>query len=263
MLRRTSLPLALVAIAAAPAAFAGTAGDSPWSASFTIGTQLLPHGKFQSRHTSTVANLGSINPALAGRSGAVVIDSLRIDDVYSVGPGANLELGYELTSRLSTFARLSYSQLDGKTTRIGDILVTGLTSLSSVRAQFDDMKSWSLNFGGQYFLTESTLVRPYIAGYLGVDRSDEVSAHIRVDGTPVQFGRERLLPRETRFDAGVELGLSYDFSDKGALRFSVGGDYRSQRHEDSDAYQSLGISRVRVTDQSWSIPIELGLTYKF
>jgi Outer membrane protein beta-barrel domain len=261
MFRRISIPLGLIAIAGAPAAFAGT--DSPWSASFTIGTELIPNGHFQSDHSGTVANLGTIDPKLAGKSGAVTISSPEFNDAFDAGPGATLELGYDLTSQISMFGRLSYTQLEGQTTRIGAVVVSGQPRPSELRAEFDDVNSWTLNFGGRYFLTDSTPWRPYVAGYVGADRAGEARMHLRLDGAPVGAQPERLLPRETRFNAGVEFGLNYDFSERSALRFSIGGDYRAARDETTGAYQQLGVSRVRVSDPHWTVPVELGLTYKF
>jgi len=52
-------------------------------------------------------------------------------------------------------------------------------------------------------------------------------------------------------------------SDQAALRFSVGADYTPARHEDSAAFESLGLGPVRIADQRWSVPIDLGLTYRF
>jgi hypothetical protein len=261
MFRRISVPLGLVAIATAPVAFAGS--DSPWSASFTIGSELIPHGQFQARHAGAVANLGTIDPKLAGKSGAVTIDSPRFDDIFNDAPSVTLELGYDLTPQFSTYGRLSYARLQGQTTRIGQIFVSGQPQPSELTGKFDDMNSWALDVGVRYFLSDSSPVRPYFAGYVGADRAGAARVHLRLDGTPVGADPAQLLPRETRFNAGVEFGLSYDFSERGAVRFSVGGDYRASRHEESDAYQPLGVSRVRVSDAHWTVPVELGLTFNF
>jgi hypothetical protein len=262
MLRRISVPLGLIAIAATPAAFAGN--ESPWSASFTIGSEMVPDtGRWQSHHAATIANLGTIDPRLAGQSGAVTLNSQTFKDVYRAGPSATFELGYDLTSQFSTFARLSYMQLRGRTTRIGDVIVSGQPLPSEISGRFDDVHSWGLNLGGRYFLTDSTAWRPYFAGYVGAERAEQAQVRIRVDGTPVTPRAERLLPRETRLNAGVEVGINYDFSEQAALRFSVGADYRAARHEDSNVYQPFGLSRVRISDADWTIPVELGLTYKF
>lgn len=262
MFRRISIPLGLLAIASAPAAFAGT--DNPWSATFTLGSELIPSsGRFQARHSATVADLGTIDPKLAGESGTVMIHSRTFKDVYRDGPSATLELGYDLSSQFGTFVRLSYAQLDGRTTDIGDIVVAGQPLPVAVRAEFDDVRSWGFNLGARYFLTDASSWRPYFAGYVGADRGGRAKVHIRVDGTPVDSGTEELLKRQTRFNAGVEFGLAYDFSEQGAVRFSIGGDYRASRHRESAAYEPLGLGPVRVSDQSWTLPIELGLTYKF
>jgi hypothetical protein len=253
MLKRLSLRLAIpAALALAGAAqTAAAAEDGPWSASFRIGTALIPHGRFQAHAIS------------AGPAGTTELDSLNFDDVFRVGPSADLELGYKLFPSLEPFVRISYAQFRGQGTRIGDIHVAGSPVPVAVRGEFDDNESWAFDLGARWYGKNDGAVRPYLGGYVGVTRSDDLHGHVSVAGRLTSASREILLPDETRFGAGLEVGLAYGFADAAELRFSVGADYRSQRHENTDAYQSVGIDRVRVTDESWSLPIDIGLTWKF
>ena len=246
MLKRISLPLAFVTLGATHAAMAASTYDEgQWIATFKVGTSLIPKGSFQA----------------AQSQGNVAIDRLQFDDIYDVGIGFGLELGYRVAPNLEPFVRVDYSQMRGDEVRIGQISTAGL--VSPVRGDFDDMKSWSLDVGARYFFLDNSPVRPYLAAYVGADRADEVFSHLSVNGVPVDSGKERLLPRETRFNAGVEAGVSYQLAEKAALRFSVGADYASSRHEDSAAYDAIGLDHVRITEDSWTIPVDLGFSYQF
>ena len=250
-MKRISIPLALIALGTAHAACAAENEEGRWSATFRIGTQLLPHGTFQSGATGQSA------------AGTAQLDSLTYDDIFRVGPSADLELGYRVLSRLEPFVRVSYSQLRGENARIGDVQPAGPGAPVAIRANFDDMKSWQLDFGSRYFFVESGPLQSYVAGYVGVDRAEELTAHVRVGNSLMSGARETLLPRETRFAAGVELGVSYEITEQTAFTLSIGADYRTSRHEQTDAYQALGIDAVRVTDQDWTLPIDLGVTWRF
>ena len=45
--------------------------------------------------------------------------------------------------------------------------------------------------------------------------------------------------------------------------FSVGADYTGARHESSDAFGPLGMEPVRMNDQRWSFPIDVGVNSRF
>ena len=260
MLKRLSIPLALISLGAATAASAAEEGR--WTAGLQVGTALVPHGSFQARETRSIANLGSLLPAQAGQSGTLDLERQNFDDVFRAGPSIGLELGYGATSNLEAFGRLSYTQFRGRTHRIGDIQSVGLAQPADVRVKFDDLKSWSAQFGARYYLNEGA-ARSYVGGYVGAERASELRAHVRVNGMLEPTNRVRLLDKTTRFDVGVEVGLAYEIATNTALRFAVGADYNNPRHETSHAYETIGAGPVRITDESWSFPINLGLTYQF
>ena len=143
-------------------------------------------------------------------------------------PSFSVETGYLSESSLEPFLRLSYSRLEGRNTSIGSIAVPALDSATAIGANFDDMKSWALNLGARYFLSDTGTVRTYLAGYVGADRTDALRADLRLSDTLVS--REELLPRATRFDAGVEGGVSWKFSDQADLGLSIGAQYVDARH---------------------------------
>ena len=77
------------------------------------------------------------------------------------------------------------------------------------------------------------------------------------------LGRAQLLPAVSRFTAGVAAGLSYALGDSADLRFAVGANYIAAQHEKSAALAGLGINQAQLTGQRWSIPAEIGVTYRF
>ena len=264
MFRRIYIPLGLVAIATAPAAFAGSGTDNPWSIGFSLGSELIPSGgRWHSRHSTTIANLGTIDPALAGQSGSVVIHSRTFKDAFRDGPAPSLELGYDLSSQFSTFARLSYAQLDGRTTDIGDIVVSGRSLPTAIRGKFDDVRSWGLDLGARYFLTDSSTVA---AVFRGLCRCRSRRAGARAHQRGWQAGGLRYRGTAQAADTlqrgrGVRRELRLLRAGRAAL---LG--WRQLSRVAAQGVECLSGSRpgrVRVSDQSWTLPLELGLTFKF
>ena len=259
---RFSIPLALAALAGTQGARATAYDEGQWVTTFVGGASLIPHGTLQTGATGDIPNLGSIDATHAGDPATTAINRVSFHDAFRVGPAFGIETGYMADSNIEPFVRLEYSQLNGRTDRIGELTSLALTEPAGITARFDDVKSWSLNVGTRYFLADAGAIRPFVAGYLGANRTDAVRAHLAVDDS-ADLGRDALLPRETRFDGGVEGGVNFQLADQADLRLSVGADYVAGRHERSDAFAPLGVDLVKVTDQRWSIPIDLGLNYRF
>lgn len=97
---------------------------------------------------------------------------------------------------------------------------------------------------------------------MGADRTQPMRAHLAVNGM-ANLGEQELLPQQTRFDAGVEGGVKFQLADKADLRVSIGADYVDARKENTAAFAALGVDSVKMTEQRWSVPVDLGLNYRF
>lgn len=256
------LPVALAALGGTQLASASTYDEGQWITTFSAGSNLVSQGTFTSRAGVNVADLGSINPTLAGESGNVTIDHLQFNDAFRAGPSFGIETGFMADSNIEPFVRLNYSQMRGRNNEIGFIGSTALDSPVPIRANFGDMDSWALDLGTRYFLSDTGTFRTYVAGYLGADRIDALHAHYSVSGMAAS-PREELLPQVTRFDAGLEGGVAWQVSDTADMSLSIGAQYVDARQERTDAFAPLGLDDVRLTDQRWSLPINLGVNFKF
>ncbi|HKU13473.1 MAG TPA: hypothetical protein VJQ52_03705 [Steroidobacteraceae bacterium] len=263
MLSKYSLiPVALVALGGSELAAANTYDEGQWITTFTAGTGLVSRGTLGGRGSADIADLGVINPSFGGDAGSVQIDHLQFNDAFRPGPSFGIETGYMAQSNVEPFVRLSYSQMRGRNNEIGAVNSTAFDSPVPIRADFDDMNSWALDFGTRYFLSDTGTFRTFVAGYLGADRVDALHAHYTISGMPAS-PREEFLPQVTRFDAGVEGGLAWQVADQADLSLSVGAQYVDARREHTDAFAPLGIEDVRFTDQKWSLPVNLGVNFRF
>jgi outer membrane protein with beta-barrel domain len=251
MISKTSvLPVALVALGLSKLASASNYDEGQWVTTFMAGSELIPHDTISPQVRTNVNDVG-----------VAELDSLRVNDAFRSGPSIGIEAGYMSQSNLEPFVRLSYSKLEGRNTSIGSVESPDLGTAAAIGANFDDMKSWALNLGTRYFLSDSGTVRTYVAGYLGADRMDAMRANLDIAGVPVS--QEEFLPRATRFDAGVEGGLSWALSDQADLGLSVGAQYVDARKEMTNAFAPVGLDEVRFEDPRWSIPVNLGVNFRF
>lgn len=263
MHKRIHLSAALLALTGTHAALASAYDENQWVTTFIGGARLVPHDNFQDAAAGALPDLGVLDAAYAGEPATVGIHRLSFHDAFTAGPNFGIETANLADANWQPFMRLEYSELRGRSRRIGTLSSPALASPAAVRGNFDDVNSWSLNFGGRYFFTDSGSVRPFLAGFLGANRTDEMRAKFSVDGLAAEVGSEELLPRKTRFDGGVEGGVSIKVADRADLRLSVGADYVAAHHKDVTALEPLGVSEVRMTDQRWSIPVDFGLSYQF
>jgi hypothetical protein len=264
MISRFSLfPAALLALGASQMAAAATGYDEgQWVTTFMAGSGLLPNASFNPTVSADFADLGAIDPSLSGMAGTTTVDHLQFRDAFKAGPSFGIEMGYMSESNMEPFARLSYSQLRGRNAEIGTVSSETLDSPVPISSDFSDMDSWALNLGTRYFLSDSGTLRTYVAGYLGADRTDALRTHFQVAGLPMSPSEE-ILPRETRFDAGVEGGLAWQVSDNADLSLSLGAQYIDARSEKTDAFAPLGIDEVSFSEPKWSVPVNFGVNFRF
>ena len=245
-------PIALLALGAAGVASASDYNEGQWVTTFMAGSGLIPNTSFNPEVTGNIDGVGT-----------ATIDHMEFRDAFKAGPSFSIETGYMTQSNVEPFARLSYSQMRGRTTDVGTVRADLLDTTTPINANFGDMDSWALNVGTRYFFTDRGPLRTYIAGYLGADRTDALHAHFEIPGLAAESPREEILPQETRFDAGVEGGVAWQVSNNTDLSLSVGAQYLDPRRDHTDAFAPLGIDEVSFTDPKWSIPVNFGVNFRF
>lgn len=262
MYKRIFRPLAFVALASTGTAMASTNDAGHWVTTFTGGTDLISHSTLLERADGTLTDLGGLDAAHPDDPATTSLNRLSMHNAFRPGPGLGLELGYMTDSNVEPFVKLDYSLLRGRNEDIGELRSPALAAPAAINSRFDDMHSWALNFGSRYFWNDGGAVKPYVAGFMGADRTQAMRTHLAVNGM-ANVGEEELLPQQTRFDAGVEGGVNFQLAENADLRLSVGADYVNARKNNTDAFAPLGIDAVKITEQRWSVPMDLGVNYRF
>jgi len=254
--------LTLASLGAIRAAFADPQ-EGRWSTTILAGAEFVPRSEFQGPDNGQLIDLGALDPALLGSTGTTSVDRLSYRDAFRTGGALGFETSYDSSANLESYFRLGFDELRGRGLQLGDISSSAFSSPAPLDANFNDLKSVDFTLGERYYFLDSGSFRPFVSGFVGADHTDALRA--RFTSTPLQFdsGSALLLPSATRFDAGLEGGASYGCTDRTALQFKLGLDYVTARHADSAALAPLGLSELSLREPRWSVPAEVGVTYRF
>lgn len=254
--------LALTAGAARGAVAADA--DSPWTMSIFGGDSAGMSGDLRAPRTTSLTDLGTLDPALSGASGTLTLDKLRYDDLFRRRYDTGFELGYTFSDNLQSFGRVSYDNLSGRNRRIGELQIDGLSALSPLDARFKDSNNVSLDFGTRYFFSTNTPWRPYAGASLGATHLDAMRATISVPDTALDLTNVSFTRPSTVFNQSIETGVEYNPSSSFGVRFSVDADHiGSPRSARDPSLSELGFDAGHDADARWDFPVAVAATYHF
>jgi hypothetical protein len=260
---------ALLGIAASRASFAdsltsfdeSTAGK--WSTTLWGGADFAPRSRLQSALAGETFDLGVLDPSFAGDAATTAAARLNFRDAFKVGPAFALQTDYGMTDQLDSFVRLGYSQLRGRNLEFGSITTPALATPVAINGNFADRRSVDLTAGLHYAFQTGSPLRPYIGGYVGVDRTNALRLALTTPALATNPGSNELIGQRTSFETGLEGGLSWALSNNAELSFSVGAEYVNSGTSNSTALAPLGLASVALRDRQWTYPTAIGVTYRF
>lgn len=262
MLKKLALPMTLAGICATHSGSA-QADDARWATTIWAGPLFTGHDTAQFGTSGGLADLGSLDPAFSEDSATTSIKGLSFHDMFRTGETLGAEFAYRASDAFEPFARVSFSRLGGRATTIGTLDSEAFTAATDIRANFDSQQSSALTLGARYLFAASGSLHPFVSGYVGADHMDALRANVTVPLLTQRFDRETVLPNNTRFIAGAQAGLSYDIGSNADLRFSIGAERLSAQELESKFLTPLGIDAIKVSEQRWVLPAEIGINYRF
>jgi len=235
---------------------------SPWSLSISGGDSVDTSGNLTSARSATV-DLGKLDPALAGSSGALSLDKLRYNDIFERRYDFGAELGYAFSDSLQAFARFDYESLGGRTTQLGSIASATLPR-EGMGASFADANNYSLDLGARYFWRTGTAWRPFAGAALGATHLDGTSAIVRSSGGAIDSGEVRFTRPGTVFNQMAEAGIEYQQSDAFGVSLSVDANHAGAPHSADDArFSAAGLNPGSEAEDRWSFPVTIAASYHF
>lgn len=237
---------------------------NPWSVAVYVGDAVSGTGTFRNPHTESIANLGTLDPALTGTSGTLKLDELRYHEAYHNRFSTALEIGYAANENLQVFGRFSYDARQGRAHDIGTLSSSGLASPQRVVAHFGNSDSRGLEVGARYLWLTSEKWRPYVSLSLGSTRTDDMNASVTVTNTAIDIKQVRFAKAGSTFSQSFETGVEYNPSKRLGVRFSVRANHVGTPPSGQDPQlEALGFKGGDDAGSRVDYPVSVAAVYRF
>lgn len=238
--------------------------DSPWAVSVYGGDSVAMTGSLRSPTTTTFTDLGTLDPALAGTTGALSLDKLRYEDLFKRRYDTGLELNYSFNENLQTFGRFNYDALGGRTRQIGEITGESMATPTPLVARFNDSDNMSAEIGSRYYWPTGMSWRPFAGAALGATHLDAMKASLAVPDSALDEQAVRFTRTGTVFSQSLETGVEYNPNTNLGVRFSVNADHTGAPPSARDPeLTAIGFDAAHDAQSRWSFPVAVAATYHF
>jgi len=260
-MRTMILAIGLAGLAATPA-FAAPLAPGAWSGAFTAGVEQPVSGDVHGGAVAPIANLGPLNPALAGVSAELRIQGRSYDDIYGSATTYGLEVARGLGGQREVFGALRRVESDEGAVRVGGAFVPALSTTLPVFGRFDAYKATTLEAGVRQYFGAGAL-QPFVAGRAGVSRVDAINATFTIPDANIRIANARFYDDSTVATLGVDVGVSYALSDRVSLAAETGVRWQASLSDDDSSIAGLGLAAINDEGDRVSIPIGVRATVKF
>jgi hypothetical protein len=263
---------------AVPAALAAPLQPGQFAGSISAGAEFTVDGDVHGGATSSVplAAVAALRDAGAPplvlppeASGAELrIQPRSFEDIYGAAFNITLQGAYGLQGEREVFVALGYTSTGGDTIDVGTAAVvsgTGATLVEvPVTGTFEDYTAWTLEAGlRQYFGVG--LLRPYVAGRLGVAFVDEINASFRVPAIDINSALDNVpfYSSTSALIGGIDVGIAYDLSDRFSLELESGVRFFGSLDGDDAAIAGLGLAAINEEGSRTAIPVSIRARWRF
>jgi hypothetical protein len=258
---RTLLLSSTIAFAAAGAAHAQTA-PGQWAVSLQGGVEATTGGDVHDGATAAVPDLGPLNPALAGVSAELRIQSRSFDDIYGQTTNFGAEASYGLDADSELFGAVRYMQADEGRVQVGGAFVPALNTTLPVFGRFDEYSALAVEAGYRRYFGAAPF-RPYVAGRLGAVFTDKINATFEIPDAAITIPDAAFYDNSTSLTAGLDVGLSYAVSDNVSLQAETGIRYISSLSDDDSAIGGLGLGSINDVGERMYVPVTVRARFAF
>lgn len=210
---------------------------------------------------SQIANLGPLNPALAGVSAELRIESRDYDAIYGKATTLGIAMAWPMASG-EAFGQLSRTRADEGQVQVGGAFVPALNTTLPVFGRFGDYQAMGVEAGYRHYFGTGR-VRPYLAGRLGATRVDEVPATFTIPAAAITLSNVPFYEGGWTMAGGADLGMAWDISDNASLALEIGARYHGDLADDDSAIGGLGLASINDTGARTAFPVGLRFQLKF
>lgn len=253
------LPVALLAVALGlPATAMAQSGPS-----FILigGGDVSVSGDVHKGAVAPIADLGPLNPALAGVSAELRIGARSYDRIYGKATNFGVEMAWPMASG-EVFGQLLSTRTSAGSTEVGGAFVPALDTTLPVYGRFEGYKTMSLEGGYRHFFGTGK-VRPYVVGRIGTTKVDGINATFTIPDAAITLTDVPFFDGGWQMSGGADLGLLWSMSEKASLGLEVGARYHGDISDDDSALSGLGLASINDAGKRTSYPVNLRLQFRF
>ena len=253
------LPVALLAVALGlPATAMAQSGPS-----FILigGGDVSVSGDVHKGAIAPIADLGPLNPALAGVSAELRIGARSYDRIYGKATNFGVEMAWPMAGG-EVFGQLLSTRTSAGSTEVGGAFVPALDTTLPVYGRFEGYKAMSLEGGYRHFFGTGK-VRPYVAGRIGTTKVDGINATFTIPDAAITLTDVPFFDGGWQMSGGADLGLLWSMSEKASLALEVGARYHGEISDDDSALSGLGLASINDAGKRTSYPVNLRLQFRF
>lgn len=249
-----------VLILAGLAPFSASAQEGPTFSLFA-GRDISVSGDVHKGAISPIADLGPLNPALAGVSAELRIEPRSFDAIYGNANSFGIEMGWPMASG-EVFGQLRSTRSGAGQVQVGGAFVPALATTLPVFGRFGAYDSLALEAGYRHYFSEGNL-RPYLAGRVGTTRVDGIKATFTIPAAGIAINDVPFYDGGWALSVGADLGVAWTVSEKVSLGLEVGARHHGKLDGNDSAIGGLGLASINNTGTRTSYPVNLRLQMRF
>ncbi len=212
--------------------------------------------------TAPIADLGVLNPALAGTAAELRIEKRSQKTVYDEGYNAGVELGYGLSDNSEIFGSVRHSWTGRGSAQVGTAVIPATGQTLPVNARFGKYKADNIEVGYRQYFGSGGL-QPYGAIRGGIGFTDRIKADFTIPDANIAVNDAAFYKKSTIYSGGLDVGLSYDVGTNVSIQAETGLRYQSKLKDDDTDIAGLGLAAINDSGSRLSVPITLKLRAGF
>lgn len=252
------LSAALIVACLCPAAAFAQTGPT---FSLFAGREADVKGDVHKGAVAPIADLGPLNPALAGVAAELRIESRGYDDIYSEANNVGLEMAWPTQSG-EIFGQLVSTRSSDGEVRVGGAFVPALDTTLPVFGRFGRYNALTLEGGYRYYFSDGN-ARPYVAGRIGATRVGSIDATFRIPDANITLSDVPFYDSSWALGGGADLGVIWQLSEAASLGAEVGVRYHGKLEDDDSGIGGLGLGSINDAGARTSFPVSMRLEFRF
>lgn len=232
------------------------------SISVSGGASVAVGGTMHGGVNAPIADLGTLNPALAGVPATLQIEKRSQNDVYDTGWTIGGEIGYGLSESSEVLLSVRYLKAKGNQINVGGAAAGApVNATLPILGDFGDYKSLALELGYRQYLGSGDGMRPFVAARAGATRISSIAADFTVPDAAIALNGVPFSKASWAISGGADVGLSIPLGRNVSLEPEVGIQYTDGARGNDTALGGLGLGSINNKGERWSVPVRVRLKF--